>query len=91
MVSGLLAVFWAKASSSAGEGYRDPVDARSPLELPGCSCGAGRRSGGAEGMTLLAEQKVSCEEKFCRLWIHANMVLSMAAQSLHVPGSFCLS
>lgn len=62
--------------------------ADSPLSVHGCSGGAGGCSGREGTLRLLGVQARRCDERFCRLWMQASMIVQDGRTQ---PGETCWS
>lgn len=60
--------------------------ADSPLRVHGCSGGAGGCSGREGTLRLLGVQARRCDERFCRLWMQASMIVQDGRAQ---PGETC--
>lgn len=58
----------------------------SPLWVHGCSGGTGSSNGGGGTSRLLGVQARRCDERFCRLWIQASMIVHEGCTQ---PGETC--
>lgn len=67
--------------------WRLPMRATdSPLWLHGCRGGTDSSNGGGGTLRLLGVQARRCDERFCRLWIQASMIVHEGCTQ---PGETC--